>query len=217
MKALKYFIFILVFVSFINLLILPSLQAASETQSSACSEQIPCGLDFKTRFAKSRWLEIEPYIGEYLGNRFNNSWAAGGRFGIRVTDALTVGADLTYSYLQYSPTSAFGVTVKDRNVLITDAYATYSFLLLQRAGKSLQELDLFTTLGIGNIRVNSKNNLNGLVGGGLRMYFKPGWLALRFDVNTYMYVLSTASGKKFNDDWVFTAGPSFFLFPKKTK
>lgn len=189
--------------------------ASSETQPSSCSNEMPCGLGFDTRFAKSRWLEVEPYVGEYLGNRFNNSWAAGGRFGIRVTDAMTVGAEFTYSHLEYSPTSSFGVTVRDRNVLITNAYASYAFPLLQRAGKSLQELDLFTTLGIGNIRVNSKNNLNGLVGGGLRMYFKPGWFAIRFDVNTYMYMLDTAAGKKFNDDWIFTAGPDFFFFLKK--
>ncbi len=192
--------------------------SASESQaSSSCTEQMPCGLGFNTRFAKSRWLELQPYVGEYLGNRSNNSWAAGGRFGIRVTDGLTVGAEFTYSYLEYSPTSSFGMTVTDRNVLISNVYASYAFPILQRAGKNLQEMDLFTTLGIGNIRINSQNNLNGLVGGGLRMYFKPGWFAIRFDVNTYMYSLKTASGSKFNDDWIFTAGPDFFLFPKKLK
>lgn len=191
--------------------------SAAESQDASCSQAMPCGLDFQKRGAKPRWLELQPFGGEYLGNRFDNSWVAGGRFGIRVTDAITVGAEFNYSHLEYDPTSSFGLTVRDRNVFITDAYFMYSFPIIQRAGKSLQELDLFTSVGLGNLRVNSTNNLTGLVGGGLRMYFKPGWIGLRFDVNTYMYGLPTATGTKFTDDWVFTAGPDFFLFPKKPK
>ncbi len=205
------------FLSFVFCFFSFQVLVSSESQAASCSDQIPCGLEFDKRMAKKRWLELEPFGGEYLGNRFDNSWVAGGRFGIRVTDAITVGAEFNYSHLEYDRNSGFGVTVRNRDVFITDAYFLYAFPILQRAGKSLQEMDLFTTVGIGNIRVNSKNNLTGLLGGGLRMYFKPGWWAIRFDVNTYMYSLATAAGNKFNDDWVFTVGPDFFLFPKKVK
>ncbi len=216
MSRLKYLLFALA-IPLIHSTFISSASAQAESQPSACTQEVPCGLDFKKRGAQPRWLELQPFGGEYLGNRFNNSWAAGGRFGIRVTGALTVGAEFIYSQMNYDHTSAFGAMVKSRNIFITDAYALYSFPILQRAGKNLQEMDLFTTLGLGNIRVNDTNNLVGLVGGGLRMFFKPQWLGLRIDVNTYMYGLKTASGTKFTDDWIFTAGPDFFFFPKKLK
>lgn len=220
MSRLKYFLFALALAVIPSSFIVPvfaSAETQPESQASLCSQEIPCGLNFKKRGARPRWLEVQPFVGEYLGDSFNNSWAAGGRVGVRVTDAITVGAEVVYSKMSYDNTSAYGATVQNRNIFITDAYGIYSFPILQRAGKSLQEMDLFTTLGLGNIRVNNTNNLVGLVGGGLRMYFKPNWLGLRIDVNTYMYGLNTPTGTKFVDDWVFTAGPDFFFFPKKLK
>lgn len=214
-NRLKYLLFVLSLP--LLMLSFPS-QGFSQAESQAsCSSEIPCGLNFKKRGARPHWLEIEPFGGEYLGNRLENSWVVGARFGIRLTDAITVGGEFNYSQIEYDRTSAFGATVKTRNLFLTDAYFLYSFPILQRAGKTLQEMDLFTSVGLGNLRVNGTNNLTGLVGGGLRMFFKPGWFGIRVDVNTYMYGLDTPSGTKFTDDWVFTAGPDFFLFPKKMK
>ncbi len=190
--------------------------AFSGEKTSSCSLEAPCGLDFKTRQSKRRLLELEPFFGEYLGNHLHNSWVGGLRLGFRITEAITIGTEFNYSQAQYDPNSNFGRSVKTRNEFINDVYFSYAFPLLQRSGKTIQELDLYTSLGIGNLRINDKNRVVGLVGGGLKMFFKP-WLALRFDVNTYMYSLPRATDSKFADDWTFSLGPSFLFLPQKHK
>ncbi len=180
--------------------------------------EIPPGLDFKTRKATRRLIEFEPFGGEYLGNLTEYSFIVGGRLGFRVTEAITVGAEFNYSRINYDPTSDFGRSVTAHNEYIVDAYMNYAFPILQRAGKTIQEADLFVTLGIGDVHINAKNRLAGLIGGGIKVFFSnPEWLALRFDVNTYLYSIPTLNSSQFGDDWTFSVGPSFLFMPKKPK
>jgi hypothetical protein len=178
---------------------------------------MPAGLDFKTRKAQRRLIEFEPFVGEYLGNILNNSFVTGARLGVRITEAITIGAEFNYSRVQFDPNSSFGRSVTTRNEFISDAFFSYAFPVLQRSGKTIQELDLFLTVGIGDIHINGKDRFVGFVGGGTKMFFKPGWLALRVDFNTYMYSLPRQNDSKFADDWSFTVGPSFLFLPKKPK
>lgn len=192
--------------------------AKGETLPACQPEEcMPAGLDFKTRQATRRLIEFEPFFGEYLGNVLNNSYVGGARLAFRFAEAMSVGVEFNYSNVQFDPNSNFGRSVRTRNEFITDAFFTYAFPILQRSGKTIEECDLFTTVGIGNIHINGKNRVAGLLGGGLKVYFKQKWLALRFDVNTYMYSLPRQTDSKFADDWSFTLGPSFLFLPRTPK
>jgi hypothetical protein len=194
-------------------------QSAESKGAEICpqSDCIPAGLQFKTRKAQARWIEFEPYFGEYLGNTLHNSYVAGGRFALRVAQAMSVGAEFNYSHIYFDPAGNFGRSVTTRNQYYTDAFFTYAFPVLQRAGKTVEEADLYTTLGIGDMHINGKDRIMGLIGGGFKIYFKQKWLALRFDVNTYMYSIPKSTGSAFVDDWNFTLGPSLLFIPKKPK
>ncbi len=183
--------------------------------SANAHSSLPEGLDFKTRKALPRWLEIEPFVGEYLGNRLDNSFVTGGRVGVRVSDAVSLGVELDYSRIQFDPASSFGSSVKNKNEYLGLGYFSYTLPILQRAGKAIQEADLFTTIGIGGMRINQQNRVVGMIGGGLKLYTSLPWLAVRFDVNTYLYSLPMPNGSKFADDWAFNVGPSFLFLPKK--
>ena len=68
------------------------------------------------------------------------------------------------------------------------------------------------------MHINGKNRVMGLIGGGFKIFFKKKWLALRFDVNTYMYSASPHFRFKIRRRLVpFTLGPSFLFLPKKPK
>jgi hypothetical protein len=193
-------------------------ESKTETKPALCaSDCIPAGLDFKTRKAQRRLVEFEPFIGEYLGNILNNSFVVGGRLDFRITEAISIGTEFNYSRAEFDPNSNFGRSVTTRNEYITDVFFAYAIPLIQRSGKRIQELDLFTTVGIGDLHINGKDCFVGLLGGGLKVFFKPSWLALRFDVNTYLYSLPRLTDSKFADDWSFTVGPSFLFVPKKHK
>jgi len=178
-------------------------------------ETIPAGLDFKTRKAIPRKLELEPYVGEYLGNQLNNSFALGGRIAYRLNHSFSLGLDLLYSRLQYDPLSSFGQSVQSRNQVLSLFTGMFAIPVLQRTGKTISEVDLFTTFGLGDNYINKKHRFTGMLGGGMKIYTKIPWLALRFDVSTYMYSLPRLTDSKFADDWVFSVGPSFLIFPKK--
>lgn len=191
--------------------------AESKEEKEACNQDVNCGLSFQDRDAGPRWLEVEPFIGEYLGNHLNNTYMLGGQLGVRISNPLTLGVEFNFSRVNYDNGSDFGLSnPTTRNQYMAFGFATYSFPLLQRSGKTIQELDLFVTLGLGYMNINAQSEVMGVIGGGLRTYFKP-WLALRFDVNTYMYNLPTYNGGAFSDDWTFTAGPAFYFMPKKAK
>ena len=181
------------------------------------SDCIPEGLEFKTRKAQRRLIEFEPFFGEYLGNILSNSWVTGGRLAFRFANSMSAGVEVNYSRVQFDPTGLFGQSVTTRNEILADAFFTYAIPVLQRSGKTVEEADLYTTVGIGNMHINGKNRVMGLIGGGFKIFFKKKWLALRFDVNTYMYSLPRISDSKFADDWTFTLGPSFLFLPKKPK
>ncbi len=173
---------------------------------------IPDGLNFTTRENKIKRLEIEPFVGEYLGNYLNNSYVLGMRVGYRLNGPITLGLEFNYSRMQFDDNSQFGLSVTNRNEYIGQATFTYAFPVLQRVGKGITEADLTTTVGVGAVHLNEKTRFAGSIGGGLKIYTSIPWFAFRFDVMTYMYSLPRLNDSKFADDWIFSAGPTFLLF-----
>jgi hypothetical protein len=197
----------------------PESAHAEKNDSNLCqpSDCVPPGLNFRTRQTQRRLIEFEPYFGEYLGNIPSNSFVTGGRLAFRFAEAMSLGVEVNYSRLQFDPTSLLGLSVTTRNQIFSDVFFTYAFPVLQRSGKTVEEADLYTTLGLGDMHVNGKDRIMGMIGGGIKIFFKQKWLAIRFDVNTYMYSIPRIADSKFSDDWTFTLGPSFLFVPKKPK
>lgn len=191
----------------------PFLLLASESQP--CEVAPPPGLDFKTRQATRRLIELEPFGGEYLGNYLHNSYVVGGRLGFRVSEAITLAAEFNYTGVRYDGGSEFGKSSPSSREWIGAFTFNYAFPILQRTGKAIQEADLTTTVGLGNLHIDGKERLVGVVGGGLKLFTALPWLALRFDAMTYLYSLPRANDSKFADDWTFTVGPSFLFVPRR--
>ncbi len=210
-----------IFLSFV-LLSSFSVCAAKDSESKPSAEskpvvEIPPGLDFKTRVAQRRLLEINPFGGNYLGNRLENSYITGMRLIFRVTDRFSVGSEFAYNRIEYDPSSDFGQIVTTRNQFIADVFGTYSIPILQRRGKLIEEGDIYFTLGLGNMHINGVDRIMGVVGTGSQIYFRRKWLGLRLDTRTYMYSIPRKSGSKYEDDWAFTIGPSFRFLPREHK
>ncbi|MFO1520436.1 MAG: hypothetical protein U1F57_12370 [bacterium] len=196
----------------------PSTATAECPQSAPASleknAEIPPGLDFKTRRAQRRLIEFEPFGGEYLGNYLNNSFVVGARLAFRITEAISIGAEFNYSNAQFR---SHRQSADPSPLGKSSSRMPSSMRHPSSKAKGHSRSDLFTTVGIGDIHINGKDRVVGVLGGGLKLFFKPSWLALRFDINTYMYSLPRLNDSKFADDWSFTLGPSFLFVPKKPK
>jgi len=210
-----------IFLSFV-LLSSVSVYAAKSSESKPSAEsqpaaEIPPGLDFKTRVAQRRLLEVNPFGGNYLGNRLENAYMGGLRLNFRVTDRFSVGTEFAYSHIEYDPSSDFGQIVHTRNQFISDVFGTFSMPFLQRRGKIIEEGDFYITLGLGNMHINGVDRIMGVVGTGTQIYFRKKWLSLKLDTRTYMYSIPRKSGSKYEDDWAFTFGPAFLFLPRPHK
>ncbi len=71
--------------------------------------------------------------------------------------------------------------------------------------------DFYTYIGGGNLWVDKKTALYGMIGGGLDIH--TGWKALlvRFDLKNTMYGLKNSKGSDFNSDLILSIGPSFLI------
>jgi hypothetical protein len=75
--------------------------------------------------------------------------------------------------------------------------------------------DLFATIGGGSIQINDIWKYLIVVGGGIRVYTPIPWLAIRFDINSYMHPTPGPGGSGFNADMVMNLGMSFMIPPRK--
>lgn len=215
-KKVLYFILLSSFI-FSSASAFAAKSSESKPAESQPADEIPPGLDFKTRKAQRRLLEVNPFGGNYLGNRLENAYIGGMRLNFRVTDRFSVGTEFAYSHIEYDPTSDFGQIVTTRNQFITDVFGTFSMPFLQRRGKIIEEGDFYLTLGLGNMRINGDNRIMGVVGTGTQIFFRKKWLSLKLDTRTYMYSIPRKSGSKYEDDWSFTFGPAFLFLPRPHK
>ncbi|MFA5812884.1 MAG: hypothetical protein WC956_11245, partial [bacterium] len=80
-----------------------------------------------------------------------------------------------------------------------------------RSGNSIIECDLFLTLGGGTMQINRSWKYLIEIGGGMKVYMPIPWLAVRFDVASYLHPTPKPTGNSFNADLAINAGVSFLL------
>jgi hypothetical protein len=128
---------------------------------------------------------------------------------------MAIGAEYSYSDLRADSSGDFGGTLTThQNHLVFGALA-FSNAAAFRAGETI-DCDLFFTIGGGAMTINRQWQWTAVVGGGIRVYLPVPWLAIRFDVNSYMHPTPKPGGDAFNADLALNAGVSF-IFPNREK
>lgn len=173
------------------------------------AEELPPILDPAFRHPKAGQIELTPFGGTYLGENLGSSWLAGGRAYVHVDRTFAVGASYALTRVLVGE-GHFGAALDDRLVHYLSGDLAISNDLAMRVGRTLLELDLYLTLGVGAARLNAEWGALGVLGGGVKFYTGLDWLAVRIDVNTYMH----GTHGEFDADMTVAAGLSF-LFPRR--
>jgi hypothetical protein len=175
------------------------------------------GLDYRLRPSKKFIGEVDLIGGNYLGDLSRNTWAVGGRGYFHINHVFAVGTEYIYSRLSVDPSSDFGRGLKTKNQHILDAQLMINNEALIAAGSYQIPMDFYLTLGFGSIYINDQWEWLSIIGGGVKIYFKPSWVALRIDVNSYLHPAPTATGDKFSGDVSFLIGVAFHFPHRKAE
>lgn len=199
----------------------PEAQAA-QVEPAAEQEESPVAdvtmaqeiLDRGQRYSKKWQSEIGIYGGDYLGDEWLNTWDAGARYYLHLNRTFAIGANYTYSRIRAGSESSFGRSLNTKNQHIVDAELLIANDCALRAGKTIIHCELFMTLGGGATQINDQWKWLALIGGGIKIFFPPPWVALRFDVNSPIHPTPKPGGDSINADVMFNLGVSFF-FPTR--
>ena len=172
-------------------------------------------LSFETRDVKPRLFELNPYVGDYLGDKFSHSFHAGTQFDVRFTPAFSLGLNFAWTKIEYDSSSNFGRSLENDNLYSSFGVATFNIPAAFLSKENVVETDLFTTLGLGVMRVSNSNRFGAYIGGGMKLFLKKlKWLGFRIEIRNYFSSVPTASGNKFSSDVTFLLGPSFLFHQK---
>ena len=70
---------------------------------------------------------------------------------------------------------------------------------------------LYTSVGVGYMRIGNENEIYGIFGGGMLWESGIHWLGVRVDVKGMFYMLDNTTGSDFNSDFALSLGPSFLF------
>lgn len=70
---------------------------------------------------------------------------------------------------------------------------------------------LYTSVGVGYLRIGDENEIYGIFGGGMLWESGLKWLGIRVDVKGLFYMLDNTRGSDFNSDFALSVGPSFMF------
>ena len=178
-------------------------------QEEAAEGELCRTLDYRHRFSKKHIGEIDVFFGNYLGDFSQNTWSAGGRAYFHINHVFALGAEYNYSHIRVDSTSSFGRILQDKNQHILNAQLMINNEILFAAGKKQIPMDLYLTVGAGSLRINRQWKWLASIGGGVKVYLKPKWMALRIDVNSYIHPTPTATGNQIAGDVSFLFGLAF--------
>jgi hypothetical protein len=182
--------------------------AAPALADKGSFEECP-GLDYKNRFSKKFIGEFDFMGGNYLGDYSQNTWAAGGRGYFHINHIVGIGVEYLYSHLRTDAASSAGQVMRTKNQHILDLHAILNNEIMFAAGKSAIPMDLFLTVGGGSVNINRQWKWLAMVGGGVKVFLKPRWMALRVDVASYIHPVQTTSGDQIAGDVSFLFGMAF--------
>ena len=73
------------------------------------------------------------------------------------------------------------------------------------------QVHLYTSLGVGYLRMGSEQSVMGIIGGGLLWESGVSWFGIRVDLKSLFYKLENSGGSDFNADLALTLSPSFLF------
>lgn len=190
-------------------------EAPDEEKEPKSKVPVPEILDVYERNAELYRFEFTPYGGVFIGDTLQASYLAGANLDVRLTPMLSIGADFGWSRITFDKNSNYGSTVTNRNL-----YAIQGLLTLNLPGAYLSrnkvvEVDFFTTIGGGVLRINNSMRGDGFIGGGMKLYTNIApWFAFRVEARNYFSTLNSTDGSDFTTDWTVTTGPTFMIPPK---
>ena len=194
----------------------PLLAKAEEAQKTADENvnihAIPPILDPHFRHRKTGQIELSPYGGSNLGASLSQTWIAGSRLYLHLNNTYAVGANYSFSKIGGAANRSMGGILEDDILHYLNLETMISNDVAMRVGNSLLEMDLYMTLGVGGIFINTEWQPMGLAGGGVKVYTGIPWLAVRVDVNNYIHPTQHKGSTAIDCDVTFTGGLSF-LFP----
>ena len=189
-----------------ELLITPVVSAFEE-------KEVPAELDFERRGAAMGRFEIPLSFTEYFGDQLGHSILGGGGFYYAPLHQLNIGADFGIGRMNYDPASGFGSQVTNKNLMTVEGAFRLNLPGAYRNGKKISEVDFYTLLGGGVTRLGESNRPTGFIGGGMKVYTKKSWFALRVEIRNRFLTIPTIEGSKFASDLTLTLGPAFQIPP----
>lgn len=161
-----------------------------------------------------RWQSEFGFFGGSFGSdAWQNSWDIGGRYILHINKIFAIGAEYMYSPIR-DDDAAFLASLKTKATHTIDGQLIIGNDCFLRAGRSVIATDLYLTLGMGSMRISEEWKESGVVGGGIKVYMPVPWIALRFDINTYIHPTPNPSGEEISADVVSNLGFSV-MFPVK--
>ena len=185
--------------------------------ASAEPQEIPNAIDFERREAEAYRFEISPYGGDYFGDKLNHSFIVGNNLQFNLNPWWGLSADFGYSQLSVDSTSAFGASIVEKNEYLIDTGIVFNLPAAWGTKKSVTEMDFFTSLGGGILRINDSNRAGGYLGGGIKIRFKKTPIAIRVEVRDHFTSIPNPSGSDFENDLTIRIGPTFLLPPRIKK
>lgn len=168
---------------------------------------------------------LDPARRRLAGNQVAFDLAGGSVTGRAIGQSFIVAGQVTYYPLaRIGLGAAYGFsrgiggldTVQHRFVHLVHARLELPLVagLRMGRGKAL-EMDLFGEVGAGALYIANEWRTLGVIGGGVRIYPRVPWIAIRVDALTYLHNTARSSGSAaFDTDIAFTAGLAF-LVPRR--
>ena len=161
--------------------------------------------------------EFGVFGGDFLGDEWYNNWDVGGRYYFNINKMFAFGAEYQYNPIRADSSGDFGKSLRTDNSHTLFGAISIANDAAFKAGKSIIDCDLFLTVGAGSMQINRDWEWLAVIGGGIKVYTPMRWMAVRFDVNSYMHPTPKPGGNSFNADMALNLGFSFFVQPHMKK
>ena len=164
-------------------------------------------LDPPNRRLRGNQVALDAFGGSMVGRAIGQSFLVGGRLTYFPIRQLGIGAAYGFSR------GIGGLsTVRGRSVHFAHGQLELPLASALRVGrKKVLEIDVFGEAGAGALYVARAWEPMGVIGGGVRLYPRVRWLAVRIDAVTFLHDTRRPMGKAFDTDVAFTLGLSVLL------
>lgn len=158
--------------------------------------------------------EFSPGVYFSTGDAMRSTTLAGASYTYHLNEEFWVGAEFMAGRLSIDTPNGIGIRDRKKFAGLAGLFSWNIPSLIgatRTDSKSGYAADLYTSLGIGNLWVDKKTEIYGILGGGLLFHFPAEHFGIRFDLKGLFFNLDNSSGNSFNFDSVLSIGPSFLF------